>query len=98
MCFFSIQIKPRYVEPIKVERTIDKLNTPRGRFQTSHLIAVGNTSKYVGDEKCDQEGVTHKWLIYVKMKTNIIAVEDIVSKARFYLHPSFKPNDVVEVE
>lgn len=85
------------MEPNRVNTNIDKLTTARGRNQTSHMIIVGNTSKYIGDEKHVQEGVTHKWLIYIKTKT-AVPVEQIISKARFYLHPSFKPNDVIEVE
>lgn len=86
------------MEPNKGDQKIEKLTTARGRNQSSHMIIVGNTSKYIGDEKQHVHGgVTHKWLIYVKMKT-AVPVEHIVSKARFYLHPSFKPNDVIEVE
>lgn len=88
---------PRYIEPTKVEKPIHKINTARGRNQSRHLIAVGNTSKYIGDDKTQHE-VTHKWLVYIKTKTNEASVEDIVSKVRFYLHPSYKPNDVVEIE
>lgn len=88
---------PRYISPMKVDRPIDKINTARGRNQTRHLIAVGNTSKYIGDDK-SQQGVTHKWLVYVKTKTDEATVDEIVSKVRFFLHPSYSPNDVVEVE
>lgn len=57
----------------------------------------GNTSKYVGDEEKDSStNVTHKWLIYIAMKTTT-PIESIVSKVRFFLHESYKPNDVVEV-
>lgn len=88
---------PRYISPTKVDRPIDRINTARGRNQSRHLIAVGNTSKYIGDDKA-QQGVTHKWLVYVKTKTEAASIEEIVAKVRFYLHPSYKPNDVVEVE
>lgn len=88
---------PRYISPTKVDRPIDKINTARGRNQSRHLIAVGNTSKYIGDDT-SQQGVTHKWLVYVRTKTDEASVEEIVSKVRFFLHPSYRPNDVVEVE
>lgn len=88
---------PRYVSPTKIDRPFDKINTARGRNQSRHLIAVGNTSKYIGDDK-SQQGVTHKWLVYVRTKTDEASVEEIVSKVRFFLHPSYRPNDVVEVE
>lgn len=88
---------PRYISPTKIDRKIDKINVARGRNQTRHLIAVGNTSKYIGDDS-SQQGVTHKWLVYVRTKTDEASVEEIVAKVRFFLHPSYKPNDVVEVE
>jgi YEATS domain-contaning protein 2 len=71
------------------------MNTVRGRNQQKHLIAVGNTSKYIGDEK-SADKFTHKWLIYISTKTQI-PIEQIVSKVRFFLHPSYQPNDVCEV-
>lgn len=58
---------------------------------------LGNTSKFIGEEK-SLDGVTHKWLVYVKTKSSDSDVADIVSKVRFFLHPSYKPNDVVIVE
>jgi YEATS domain-contaning protein 2 len=71
------------------------MNTARGRNQHKHLIAVGNTSKYIGDEK-SADGVTHKWLVYIRTKTEV-PIEKIINKVRFFLHPSYQPNDVVEV-
>lgn len=54
-------------------------------------------SKYIGDEEADlATSVTHKWLIYVTTKT-AVPVEQIVSRARFFLHESYKPNEVVEI-
>lgn len=89
---------PRYISPTKIDRQFDKINTARGRNQSRHLIAVGNTSKYIGDDSTQQGGVTHKWLVYVRTKTDEASVEEIVAKVRFFLHPSYRPNDVVEVE
>lgn len=61
-------------------------------------IPKGNVSKYIGDEEAGlSTSVTHKWVIYVAAKT-AVPVERIVSRARFFLHESYKPNDVVEVK
>lgn len=60
-------------------------------------IILGNISKYIGEEEADlATNVTHKWLIYVSTKTSA-PVDQIVSRARFFLHESYKPNDVIEV-
>lgn len=105
---------PRYVSPIKsadAAQRIKQINTARGamRNATRHLVAVGNTSMYIGDtgdassssasataSAAAAGGVTHKWLVYVQSKT-ARPVEDMVHKVRFFLHPSYKPNDVVDV-
>lgn len=104
---------PRYVSPIKSSaavQSIKQINTARGamRHATRHLVAVGNTSMYIGDTgdtagtpstgsaAAAAGGVTHKWLVYVQSKT-ARSVEDMVHKVRFFLHPSYKPNDVVDV-
>lgn len=61
------------------------------------ILFKGNISKYIGDEEADlATSVTHKWLIYITAKTPV-PVEQIVSRARFFLHESYKPNDVAEV-
>ncbi|CAO1433355.1 unnamed protein product [Diamesa hyperborea] len=86
---------PRYISPIKQNLEIPKLNSSRGKNQSKHLIVVGNTSKYIGDEK-SKDAVTHKWLVFLRTKTSV-PIEDIVQKVRFYLHPSYRPNDVIDV-
>ncbi|XP_055859296.1 YEATS domain-containing protein 2 [Episyrphus balteatus] len=87
---------PRHVEPIKVDKPLPKLNSARLNNQTKHLIVVGNTSKYIGDEK-PSDNSSHKWLVYVQSKSSI-PIEKFVTKVRFFLHPSYRPNDVVDVE
>lgn len=74
---------------------ISSLNSARCSNQTKHLIVVGNTSKYINLED-PSDSSTHKWLIYVQSKTSI-PIENFVSKVRFYLHPSYSPNDIVEI-
>uniref|UniRef100_T1GH67 YEATS domain-containing protein n=1 Tax=Megaselia scalaris TaxID=36166 RepID=T1GH67_MEGSC len=74
---------------------ISSLNSARCSNQTKHLIVVGNTSKYINLED-PSDSSTHKWLIYVQSKTSI-PIENFVSKVKFYLHPSYSPNDIVEI-
>lgn len=58
----------------------------------------GNVSRYIGDEEAGlATSITHKWVIYIATKT-AVPVEQIVSRARFFLHESYKPNDVIEVK
>lgn len=67
-------------------------------FSAVHSLSSGNVSKYIGDEEAGlSTSITHKWVIYIASKT-AVPVEQIVSRARFFLHESYKPNDVIEVK
>lgn len=96
--YFSLQKMPRYVAPnARPDERIEQVNSARGRNQYRHLIVVGNTSKYIGDEERDSAtNVTHKWLVYIATKA-AVPIDKIVSKVRFFLHESYRPNDIVEV-
>ncbi|KAI8355110.1 hypothetical protein EDC96DRAFT_516363 [Choanephora cucurbitarum] len=70
------------------------------RFYIKRHIIVGNVSKFIIPERRDPslKQFTHKWMIYVveppQSKESISA---FITCVRFYLHPSYKPNDVVDV-
>lgn len=77
------------------ESKITRLNSSRGRNQEKHLIVVGNTSKYIGENKLNSL-VSHKWLVYVQARSQQ-PLEKLVERIRFFLHPTYKPNDCVDV-
>ncbi|CEP11888.1 hypothetical protein [Parasitella parasitica] len=70
------------------------------RFYIKQRILVGNVSKYIPPERRDPalKQFTHKWMIYVveppQAKQQVGA---FITCVRFHLHPSYKPNDVVDV-
>eukprot|EP01137_Pigoraptor_chileana_P020662 Opistho-2@83312 len=68
------------------------------RFYVTKRIIVGNTSKYIPPDKreADDES-THKWMVYVRGPAQAPSVSHFVKKVWFFLHPSYRPNDVVEV-
>lgn len=86
-------------------KTEKSLNSTRLNNKTKHLIAIGNTSTYIGGDvdtstklKLQSEDVlTHKWLVYVQSKDPKINLEHFIKKVRFYLHTSYRPNDIVDV-
>lgn len=45
----------------------------------------------------EEDNSTHKWMIYVRGPKEKPDVSPIIQKIIFYLHPSYKPYDVVEV-
>eukprot|EP01135_Chromosphaera_perkinsii_P010331 Nk52_evm3s2118 gene=Nk52_evmTU3s2118 len=68
------------------------------RFHVSKEIIVGNISQYIPPEK--REGgdrSTHKWMVYVRAVPGEISANLFVKMVRFFLHPSYRPNDVIEV-
>ncbi|KAK0086651.1 hypothetical protein PV326_005484 [Microctonus aethiopoides] len=86
---------PRYIPP--------KYNGPapqipsRGHWhKTSKTIVVGNISKCIPSDEQD-DNASHKWTVYVRGMKDEGQIEDFVSKIRFFLHPSYRPNDVIEV-
>ncbi|XP_050338366.1 uncharacterized protein LOC126764834 [Bactrocera neohumeralis] len=85
--------------------TRKSLNSARFNNKTKHLVVIGNTSTYIGGEvdataevKISSENMlTHKWLVYVQSKDTKINLESFIKKVRFHLHPSYRPNDIVDI-
>ncbi|XP_055952514.1 YEATS domain-containing protein 2-like [Argiope bruennichi] len=62
-------------------------------------IIIGNISKFIPvwmRDESDQH-ITHKWMIYVRGDKNGPTIESFVKKVRFFLHSSYRPNDIVEI-
>ncbi|XP_019845204.2 uncharacterized protein LOC105224210 isoform X1 [Bactrocera dorsalis] len=85
--------------------TRKSLNSARFNNKTKHLVVIGNTSTYIGGEvdaraevKLSSENMlTHKWLVYVQSKDTKLNLESFIKKVRFHLHPSYRPNDIVDI-
>uniref|UniRef100_A0A8C5MC11 YEATS domain-containing protein 2 n=1 Tax=Leptobrachium leishanense TaxID=445787 RepID=A0A8C5MC11_9ANUR len=61
-------------------------------------IVVGNVSKYIPPDKREEnDQSTHKWMVYVRGSRKEPSIDHFVKKVWFFLHPSYKPNDLVEV-
>eukprot|EP00002_Diphylleia_rotans_P031012 TRINITY_DN6421_c0_g1_i3.p1 TRINITY_DN6421_c0_g1~~TRINITY_DN6421_c0_g1_i3.p1 ORF type:complete len:667 (-),score=117.95 TRINITY_DN6421_c0_g1_i3:1453-3453(-) len=100
--FESAQLEP---PPLPIEQEIlpqpefslEDENTV-SRFYVRKKVICGNTSIYVPPEK-RQTGFsyTHKWSAYVKGPAGDESINKFVRKVRFFLHPSYRPHDIVEV-
>ncbi|XP_015172098.1 PREDICTED: uncharacterized protein LOC107064196 [Polistes dominula] len=107
-CNTSIQFKSQSIQddapPKKIPRYIppksglpEPTSPSRGvRHKVRKRIVIGNISKWIPKE-WREDTASHKWTIYVKGSKEFPKIEDFVSKVRFFLHPSYQPNDVVEV-
>ncbi|CAG9858380.1 unnamed protein product [Phyllotreta striolata] len=67
----------------------------KNRKKTRHRLIVGNISKWVPSS---EDTTTHKWMMYVRGDKDSADVSHIIEKVIFYLHPSYRPHDVVEVK
>ncbi|EFN76583.1 YEATS domain-containing protein 2 [Harpegnathos saltator] len=88
---------PRYVPP---KSSVPENNTrpSRGdRHKVRKRIIVGNISKWIPSDWRDGSDASHKWTMYVRGDKDVADISTYVSKVRFFLHPSYRPNDVVEV-
>ncbi|KAI8904632.1 yeats family-domain-containing protein [Powellomyces hirtus] len=69
------------------------------RFYVKRRVLLGNVSKYLSVEKRDAglEKYAYKWMIYLQGPPTSEDMTSFVRKVRFYLHPDYRPFDVVEV-
>ncbi|XP_029472877.1 YEATS domain-containing protein 2 isoform X8 [Rhinatrema bivittatum] len=68
------------------------------RLYLKKTIVVGNVSKYIPPDKREEsDQSTHKWMVYVRGSRKEPSISHFVKKVWFFLHPSYKPNDLVEV-
>lgn len=67
----------------------------RNRQKLKHQVIVGNISKWMPSS--EEEKLTHKWMVYVRGPKENPDVSHFIDKVIFHLHPSYKPDDIVEV-
>lgn len=69
------------------------------RFHVKKRIIVGNVSKYIPPgHREDSDPSTHKWMVYVRGPPQEPRIHHFVEKVWFFLHPSYRPNDLLEVK
>ncbi|XP_011644166.1 YEATS domain-containing protein 2 [Pogonomyrmex barbatus] len=87
---------PRYVPP--KSSVPEKTSPSRGNSnKVRKRIIVGNISRWIPPD-WREDPSSHKWTMYVRGdKDENADISTFVSKVRFFLHPSYRPNDVVEV-
>ncbi|KYN03579.1 YEATS domain-containing protein 2 [Cyphomyrmex costatus] len=87
---------PRYVPP--KSNLPEKICPSRGNsHKVCKRIVVGNISKWISPD-WREDASSHKWTMYVRGdKDEKADISTFVSKVRFFLHPSYHPNDIVEV-
>ncbi|KAJ8306924.1 hypothetical protein KUTeg_015008 [Tegillarca granosa] len=60
--------------------------------------STSRTSRYIPvDKREENDQSTHKWMVYVRGSKEEPKIDHFVKKVWFFLHPSYRPNDLVEV-
>ncbi|KAJ1679620.1 hypothetical protein EV182_001675, partial [Spiromyces aspiralis] len=69
------------------------------RFHIMRQIIVGNSSKYIPVDKRDPNypDYTHRWTLTVRTPLNDPPPGTFIKKTRYFLHPSYRPNDIIDV-
>ena len=73
--------------------------TQESRFYFKKRVIVGNTSQFLDPaaHHVKGDGSTHKWMVYVRGPQAEPDISHFVKAVRFFLHPSYHPNDIVHV-
>ncbi|XP_053507744.1 YEATS domain-containing protein 2 isoform X1 [Ictalurus furcatus] len=84
--------------PVDQHITFHTTGEEASRLYVKKTIVVGNVSKYIAPDKREEnDQSTHKWMVYVRGSRKEPSIDHFVKKVWFFLHPSYKPNDLVEV-
>lgn len=90
---------PKESSSMSAPETVQTSKTEsESRFYVKRRVIVGNTSKYILPEHRESnDRSTHKWMVYVRGPKDNSELQNFISKVWFLLHPSYQPNDLVEV-
>lgn len=90
----KIVVEPCYIPPLSKDETKE----PRGsQYKLKRRFVIGNVSRWIPHD--DREDMsTHKWMIYVRGCKTHPDVSGLVEKVRFFIHQSYYPNNVVDVQ
>lgn len=84
-------------EDLPINKTFKpEFDTIRNRKKVKYRVLVGNISKWMPSQS-EEDKSTHKWMVYVRGSKDNPDISHFVQKVIFYLHPSYQPNDVVEL-
>ncbi|XP_067004518.2 YEATS domain-containing protein 2 isoform X2 [Anabrus simplex] len=94
----TISKVPRYIPPKSSSSTNRvEVKEPRGiQLKVKKRLVIGNISKWIPIDTREDDA-SHKWMVYVRGPKEVPDVSSFVSKVRFFLHPSYRPHDVVDI-
>lgn len=77
---------------------VDSVALDTARLYLKKRIIVGNTSQYIDPlSRPTGDSSSHKWMVYVRGPSKEPDISHFVKAVRFFLHPSYHPNDIIFV-
>ncbi|KAJ2235094.1 hypothetical protein H4R99_002630 [Coemansia sp. RSA 1722] len=69
------------------------------RFHVIRRVLLGNTSQFTDPQHrpAGKESSTHKWTVYMRPASADQPLSDYIRKMRVFLHPSYRPDDIVDL-
>ncbi|KAJ2357496.1 hypothetical protein GGF43_001423 [Coemansia sp. RSA 2618] len=69
------------------------------RFHIIRRVMLGNTSQFFDPQSrpLGKERSTHKWTLYIRNAPTEDHIGSYIRKARVFLHPSYRPDDIVDL-
>lgn len=90
--FMELDHKINFTEEVE-----DSSLPVRNRNKNKYRFIVGNISKWMPSNSA-LDNSTHKWMMYVRGPKENPDITPVVKKVRFFLHPSYQPNDIVDIK
>ncbi|KAJ2736634.1 hypothetical protein IW152_000603 [Coemansia sp. BCRC 34962] len=75
------------------------LRAQDSRFHVVRRAIFGNTSQYIDPARrpAGHESSTHRWTAFIRNAAGERPVDEYVRKVRVFLHPSYRPDDIVDL-
>lgn len=86
--------------PTNAKLSDENESCQESRFYCKKRVIIGNTSQFLDPAAHHGmgDGSTHKWMVYVRGSQEEPDISHFVKAVRFFLHPSYHPNDIVRVD
>ncbi|KAJ2096454.1 hypothetical protein GGI16_004855 [Coemansia sp. S142-1] len=81
------------------ENNVPTLRAQDSRFHVVRRAIFGNTSQYIDSARrpAGHENSTHRWTAFIRNAANERPVDEYIRKVRVFLHPSYRPDDIVDL-
>ena len=83
-------IKNTFLIEEKLQKAEDEV-----RYHIKRKLIIGNSCKWIDPSKTKDGQGCYQWLVY--LRSDEAEPSTYIKKVRYFLHPTYKPNDVIDV-